>query len=290
MEGIYYAFLFLFGIFVGSFLNVVADRSVSGESIWRGRSHCDFCKKILGIFDLIPLLSFITSRGKCRSCEAKLSFWYPISEIMTGLLFMLAYAAAGGFNVKFVFNLIVFCFFIVLFLTDAKYRLIPNVVVIPGIIFAFLFLTFIRVYAALSYYLQWLNDPIGNHLIQTGFWWDQVLFMFKGLGLQVFTALLIAGFFWILVWLTKGRGMGGGDITLGLLIGLFNEAKMNEFPMNVLAIFLGFLIGAVYALVLVVLRKKGMKDTLAFGPFLIIGSVVALVFGRLISDWYLGIL
>ena len=91
-------------------------------------------------------------------------------------------------------------------------------------------------------------------------------------------------FFLSLIKITRGMGMGGGDVKLGFLIGLFNG-----FPVNIIAIFVGFLSGALVSLVLVLLKKRSMKDTIAFGPFLIFGSILSLVFGQQILNWYIGL-
>lgn len=285
MELIYYIFLFLLGLFAGSFLNVVADRSITGESILFGRSHCDKCKKLLTFRDLIPLLSFLIHRGKCRSCSTKLSFWYPLSELLTGFAFVLALYVSKGFTILFFFLIVVLSFFVVLFLTDVKYYLIPTKVVVPAIVFLFLFGVLSRVYSLGEYYLRLQGDTFGRYLLNVGFWNIQAEAIIKSYGIQLLSAVFIGLFFWLLVLITKGCGMGGGDITLGFMIGLFNE-----FPRNILAIFLGFLFGAMYSLPLVLLKKKGMKDIVPFGPFLIAGSVVALVFGPELVNYYLNLL
>ncbi len=282
MELTYYVFLFLSGLFAGSFLNVIADRSVSGESFLFGRSHCDKCGKLLNFPDLIPLLSFTLNRGKCRSCSTKLSFWYPISELITGIAFAGALYISKGFNIYFFLLVVMFSFFIILFLADAKYYLVPTKVIIPAIVFLFLFGVLSRVYALVEFYFRLKNDTLGRYLLNVGYWNVQAVYILKTYGIQVLSALLIALFFWFLVYITKGRGMGGGDILLGLLIGLFND-----FPHNLLGIFLGFVFGAAFSLPLVLLKIKGMKDTVPFGPFLILGSIVALLFGPQLVEYYL---
>jgi prepilin signal peptidase PulO-like enzyme (type II secretory pathway) len=286
MDALFYILTFISGLFFGSFLNLVADRSVRGESILFGRSHCEKCNTTLTLRDLIPLLSFGLAKGKCRHCSDKLSGMYPLSEFITGLAFVGVAYISGVFKftgttfmdtasvVSFLFLLVVVCFFIVLFLTDIKYRLIPNNVVIPGIIFILLFLIGSAVYISITNYFGLKDDPLGKYLLQVGYWHSQVLAVLRTLSVYLISAFLIGFFFWFLVFITKGRGMGGGDIKLAVMIGLFNG-----FPANVLAIFLGFFFGAVYSILMIVIRQKTVKDTIAFGPFLIIGSLVAFVFG-----------
>jgi leader peptidase (prepilin peptidase) / N-methyltransferase len=280
-----YFLTFILGLFTGSFLNVVADRSVSEESIVFGRSHCDKCRKNLGPKELVPLLSFFLFGGRCRHCGVKLSLWYPVSEFLTGVVFAGVLYLSKGFNLNFGFLIIVASFYIILFLTDAKYRLIPNKIVIPAIVFTLLFNLFQLVYTLITYYHNLNGDELGKYLIKSGFFQSQMVYMIKIYGVDLLSALGIALFFLFLVFITKGRGMGGGDITLGLLIGLFNK-----FPNNILGIFLGFLFGTVFVLPLVVLKIKKLKDTVPFGPFLILGSVVAYVFGAALLDWYFNLL
>lgn len=260
---LFYVLLFIFGLFVGSFLNLVADRVVIGEQIWRGRSHCDFCKTVLKIRDLIPVFSFLTSRGKCRYCEQKLSLSYPLSELFTGCLFVLAGVSSGilaglpyssGVALDphrlffFTYLLVVFSFYAVIFLADAKYQIIPTKVLVFGVVF-------VLVARILFFGLSWAT------LISTG-------------GL--------VAFFWLLFAITRGRGMGFGDVRLALLIGLFND-----WPYNVLGIFGAFVLGSVFSIFLMVLGKKGMKDKIAFGPFMILGSLLAVIFGDVFLMWWL---
>ena len=277
--------IFLIGLFVGSFLNVISDRVVRNEAIFFGRSHCDTCKHKLAPKDLVPLLSFIFIKGKCRYCKTKLSVYYPTAEILTGLVFVLAYFT------KSVLPAVVFCAYIVLFLTDAKYTLIPNKVVIPAIIFVFGFLLVTNIYTLFSLRTNLENDAlgkykgsIGKYLLRTDFYNARVAETLKHLGLTLFSSLSISLFFIFLIFITKGRGMGGGDVTLGFLIGLFNG-----FPTNILAIFLGFLFGTIFSLGLILTKQKSIKDTIPFGPFLIVGSVVAYFFGKQLLSWYFGL-
>jgi len=254
---VFYAFCFIFGLFVGSFLNVVADRLVSGESIWFGRSHCDFCQKILGAIDLVPVLSFFSTFGLCRYCKQKLSITYPLSEVLTGGMFLLSAFSArvfvGDFYIggrsllMFAYFVIVSCFYIIIFLADAKYQIIPTKVVVPAIIF------------------------VGAFYLILGFEIADLI-----------SAFSLGGFFWGLYIVTKGKGMGFGDVRLALLIGLFNR-----FPNNVLAIFMSFISGAVFSVILMIFGKKGMKDKIAFGPFMLLGSVLAFILGDVFFSWYL---
>jgi leader peptidase (prepilin peptidase) / N-methyltransferase len=291
IANIYYLFLFIAGTFFGSFFNLISDRLIKGDKIIFGRSKCDFCKKPLGFKNLIPIISFIIQKAKCSFCKRKISFYYPFSEALTGFSFVLAgyisnFAKASIFPnfLLFLYYVIIFCFFIIMFLTDLKYCLIPDVVVIPAIVFVLLSNIVYRIYEIRSLYQRLSVDNFGVYLIKAGYWTNQLNYALKDFGYLILTSILIALFFLFLVWITKGRGMGLGDVKLGLLIGL-----INGFPLNILAIFLGFFIGAIYSTVLMALKKKTLKDTVAFGPFLITGSIIALVYGSNLLNWYVNL-
>ena len=281
--------LFVLGLFVGSFLNVVADRSAKGTSYLKGRSKCDDCEKELTVKDLVPLFSYMFLKGKCRYCNTKLSWYYPFSEFLTGFIFVGLAVYMRVFSVgnpdiwfSYFYLITVLCLMVTLALSDLKYRLIPNSIVYPAIAFVILMTVVAFVAWAYTSYNAMNSDPFGKYLIQVGYWRDQMYMVARSIGLTFLSAFAIALFFWFLIFVTKGKGMGGGDLKLGFLVGMFNG-----FPGNIAAIFIGFILGALYSLILVVLRKKSMKDTIPFGPFLILGSVVAFVFGRTLIEYYL---
>ena len=288
---LYYILIFVAGAVFGSFFNVVADRTVSGESILFGRSKCDHCKKPLKAKNLFPIFSFLFQKGKCSECGQKLSWYYPFSEIVSGLIFVgVAHYTQVFQNFGWVYLLAffylvsVFSVYLIIFLTDVKYRIIPDKVVYAGIWFVLLF--FIS-YTVINIYLTYkamAADDFGKYLIASGFFTQQVIAVLKSFGIMLLSSLGIALFFLLLIFITRGRGMGGGDVKLGFLIGL-----VNAFPTNVLGIFLGFFLGALFSLVLILFKRKTIKDTIAFGPFLILGSVVAFFFGDVILNWYGGL-
>ena len=289
MSLLIYIGAFLIGLFFGSFLNLIADRVVRGEQVLKVRSHCESCNKPLKAKNLIPVLSYIFQKGKCSHCSAKLSLYYPLSEVLTGLAFVYALYTSNLIEnpgvlrvLGFINILVIFWAYIILFLADAKYRLVPDKVVLPAIVFAFLMPLAILGYSLFMYRSQLLNDKFGLYLIDAGFWHLQVASVLRSILVVLGSSLGIGMFFLLLVLVTGGRGMGGGDIRLGILIGLFNG-----FPGNILAVFLGFVIGALYSIVLLLFRRKGLKDTIAFGPFLLLGSLISYQWGSLIINWYL---
>ena len=142
-----------------------------------------------------------------------------------------------------------------------------------------------KVLTSVNLYTTMRADVIGKYLIEVGHWKTLVLRDFRGVGLDILSALGIAGFFWSLVFVTRGRGMGAGDISLGGLVGL-----VNGFPNNILAVFLGFVFGSIFSIPLVILGKKKMKDAIAFGPFLLAGSIFCLLYGNQVINWYSSLL
>lgn len=279
----YFLIIFILGLCVGSFLNVLIYREAQDELAllkkgkkktgrlpdWiAGRSYCDHCRKKLAWFDNIPLLSFILLKGRCRYCRKKISPQYPLLELLVGLEFIWVYFLIQG-QVNFFSRFEGFYSFLSLLvwlglgaclaailIADWRWRIIPDSAVFGAIFLALL--------------------KIGIDYRYTGM-----------IDFSFFTAALLAGlFFSALVWLTKGKGMGIGDIKLAFLIGL-----LLGFPRTIIAISLAFLTGAVSGVILILLGKKGLKSQIAFGPFLIIGLLGALVWGEktaslLLNFWW----
>ncbi len=286
-----YTFLFIVGLFVGSFLNVIADRSYRNESFVRGRSKCDKCDTTLAPRDLLPLVSFYLLRGRCRYCSNPLSMSYPISESLTGVAFVLIGVITSITKVttpfaylNFAYLLLILCIFIVIVLADAKYTIIPNGAIYTGVVVSILYYISNFSFRLVSIYSALSDNDFGQYLLKVGYFNDVIKESVLDLGGVFLTAFLISLFFLALIILTKGRGMGGGDLKLGFLIGL-----VNGFPYAILAIFLGFVYGALYSLVLIVLKRKSIKDTIPFGPFLVLGSITALLFGVELVKIYMNI-
>ncbi|RJR26323.1 prepilin peptidase [candidate division WWE3 bacterium] len=288
MGYVYYFFVFVAGTFFGSFLNLVSDRIITGETILTGRSKCDHCNKPLEPGNLIPVLSYILQKGKCGFCAAKLALYYPLSEILAGLLLVFSAYKSGLFQNYSVTSLLMFVylsvslyFFLILFLTDAKYSLLPDKIVFSAVFFVLFSIILLTAIDLFFYYNQLAEDSFGKYLLQAGLWDYEVVSALRRMIILLISSFSISAFFLFLIFITKGRGMGGGDVKLGFLIGLFNG-----FPNNILAIFLGFLFGAVFSLMLIALKRKTIKDVIPFGPFLIMGSLVALNWGNEIMNWY----
>lgn len=237
----------VFGLFFGSFFGVLIDRIPKGESVLWGRSHCDFCKKPLRWFELIPVISFMLQRGRCVRCKKKLSISYPMLEFVTAALFVLVAAFSP---LPFV-DIILFSCLLLLFVTDLKYELLPDIWIIGGIIAA----------AARLFMLYGITSLLVPYFL---------------------SALGAAAFFWSIWAITRAKGMGFGDVKLAPLLGL-----MLGFPLTLIGLFGAFLTGAIVGVILILSGKKRMKSHVPFGPFLIGSTVVVFLFAQpFLSLWY----
>jgi len=247
--GLMSLFVFLFGLMVGSFLNCVIYRLEKEESFLKGRSYCPRCKHKLGLLDLIPVLSFMWLRGRCRYCHEKISVQYPLVEIATGLLFLLTYKLQPT-----TYNFIIVPFMVAIFVYDLKHYIIPDKVIYPAIAVALACST-LKV-APLTFNVE--------HAVE-----------------YALSAFGAAAFFLAIVLISRGKWMGVGDIKLAFLMGL-----ILVYPNILVALFLAFLIGAIIGVGLMVFGKKTIKSEVPFGPFLVAGTFIALFFGKEIINWY----
>ena len=224
---------------------MVVYRLNHGCSPLKGRSFCPECKKKIGMIDNIPLLSFILLKGRCRFCQKPISPYYPLTELVTGLAFLLSRYIFLDFAL--VYRLFIVVVFIILFFSDLRFGTLPDWISLPAIILT----------GGLYFFGKFgqINDP-----------W-----------LAALGALL---FFLLLVFITRGKGMGIGDLKLVFLIGL-----VLGFPKTVIALWLAFLTGALTGVILVLAKKKTLKQTVPFGPFLIASTIIADVWGERL--WYL---
>lgn len=286
---VWFALCFFVGAFVGSFLNVLVDRFYQGQNPFWGRSKCDFCDKSLSVKHLIPIFSFLFLKGRCAYCKKSLSLYYPFSEVLTGLFFVFALYISNFWRHQGVLNFllwvyyaIIFASFAAIFLSDLKYQIIPNQIIYFLIIFIFVWQTCSIIFWSYEYKSILQSDELGKYLLQTDFYKINVLAQVKGFLYNILSGVGISLFFYTLIVLTKGRGMGGGDVKLGLVIGLFNG-----FPNGIIAVFLAFLLGSIVSLGLMLVSKKGLKDVIPFGPFLILGSMLSLIYGDWIFTTYI---
>ena len=253
---LYLILFFILGSAVGSFLNVVSDRVTKGESIL-GWSYCDHCRTTLTALDLIPLISFIGLGARCRFCSRKISWQYPIVETVTGVLFVLAFFVLAGAGELTIINLGYWLFLIsvmvVVAVVDFKYSLIPTTFV------------FLASLVALFYsYFSLAPNVFIEHIL---------------------AAFATSLFFLLIVVISRGRGMGQGDIVLAFLMGM-----VLGYWGTAVALFLSFLTGACVALLLIALHKKKFGETVPFAPFLVFGFMVSGFWWQQIINWYFGML
>jgi prepilin signal peptidase PulO-like enzyme (type II secretory pathway) len=257
-------FLFVFGLIIGSFLNVVISRTVWGEDWVRGRSRCDRCKKPIAWYDNIPLLSYVMLLGKCRYCHKKIAIQHPLIELMTAFLFVWWYVIGFTFFqlveaplsiIQPGFWLVVGILMLTIFAADWMYQIIPDFANFTLIGLAFVY----RLYLSAVGIMRWED-----------FWFA----LLTGIGMMLFLGALWA--------YTKGRGMGFGDVKFALGMGI-----LLGWPRALIALLLAFWLGALVGTLFLVFKVKKMKDKIAFGPFLIIGTGIALVFGNYLWSAYL---
>lgn len=260
--------LFFFGLIIGSFLNVVGFRY--GTLSLGGRSFCPKCKKTLSWIELIPLVSFLIQRGKCRGCHKKISWQYPVVELLTGISFLLPvyfykyysfppHEYQGLLSVSW---LLIALAMIVLSIIDLRQMIIPDGANIFLAIMGFV-LIFFNSTSFLKNYSEWLPGPgsvLSNHLLG---------------------AIIGAGVLGIIVFLSWGRAMGMGDVKLAGAMGL-----ILGWPDITLALALAFLVGGVWASILLLSRKKKLKTMVPFGPFLVIGFWMEALLGYQLLNWY----
>ena len=258
MLALFTVFFFIFGIIIGSFLNVVILRYNTGMGI-DGRSQCFSCGKDLRWFELVPLFSYLILRGKCARCKSKISWQYPLVEFMTGIVFafiflkysyLLAFSS-GSFVIALLFTLTAASLLIVIFVYDLRHKIIPD-----GLVYALALLAFIRLFVEVP------------HL------WT------RGTAADFLAGPLLAAPFAILWLVSKGMWMGFGDAKLALAMGWILGIER-----GFTAVMFAFWIGAAVSLVIIVVQKarlRGdgkqltMKSEIPFAPFLILG--LALIF------------
>lgn len=240
-----YIIIFLYGIVIGSFLNVCIFRIPKQENIVKIRSHCMNCGYQLKWYDLVPVFSYLCLGGKCRSCKQKISVQYPLIELLNGVLYCTVFAVYG-ISVEALLYALLASALITLSVIDFRTYEIP-----VGINIFILTLGLIRI---VTDYADWLDYAVGF--------------------------FLVSGFLYIIHLVTKGRGIGGGDIKLMAVSGLLLGWKQ---------ILLAFVLGCIIGSVIHIVRMKmsGQGHMLAFGPYLSVGIMISALAGNQMIAWYL---
>jgi len=275
---LFYVCVFGIGLSFGSFLNVLVYRLHKNKSIL-GRSHCPKCGHKIDWYDNIPLFSFIFLGGRCRHCKKNISWEYFFVELITGLLFIFSVSRiAGNYKVLsfledlpnlyhylgFIFNVlsnwITIFVLVFIFIYDLKYQEIKDRILIPGI--------------ALVFYLNVFLPVLGKI--------PSRLMVLSRMTSIIVAVLLPVLFFLAQYYLTKKKGIGLGDLRIGALMGV----ALVRLKLVALALFISYVVGSVVCLILLIFKKKRLKSQIPLGPFLVIGTFVALFWGEKIINWY----
>lgn len=241
------AILFILGIIIGSFLNICIYRLPKGQSVISPPSNCPVCNTHLKPLELIPVLSYLFLRGKCRYCSASFSLRYPVVEFLTGILFVSCFHVVG-MGSELIRFLILTSFLIVITFIDYDHQLILDKVLI----------WFAGIGILMNLYIGYPNIT------------DMIIAAVTGGGVMLVIAVITRG------------GMGGGDIKFVAVLGLWFGLKF-----IILTLFLSFVIGGLGSVVLLLFKFKGRKDFIPFGPFIAIGALITALYGVEIIRWYL---
>lgn len=244
-------FILLFGLLIGSFLNVCIYRIPRGESIVFPPSHCTSCGHKLRPIDLVPVFSYIFLKGRCRYCGKKISMRYPMVETMNAAAYLLCYLRFG-LTLNFVKFALLLSILIAVAFIDFDHGIIPE-------------------------YIMIFASAAGIILDIIGYKFNTGLLNF------LYGALIGGGVILLIVVLTGG--MGGGDVQLMAVVGLFLGFKN-----TVLTLLLSFIIGGAAGATLLLLKKKSRKDYIPFGPWIAVAAIIAAFLGDSIVNWYISLL
>jgi len=248
-------FVFIFGLCIGSFLNVCIYRLPESKSIVHPRSMCPNCGALIRWYDNIPILSYIALRGKCRHCSVSIPLRYPVVELISGVFALGVYLKYGIRFEALIYYAFIATLLVITFI-DIDHQIIPDVITLPGI----------PIFFVASFALA------------------QITFVESILGILVGggSLFLVA---WLYQLLTKKEGMGGGDIKLLAMIGAIIGWKGVFFT-----IFLASAIGTLTGLLIMLKTRKTMKLAVPFGPFLALGGISYILFGPQLINWYFNLL
>lgn len=259
MSPYFYSLIIILGLVVGSFLSALTYRLPRNKSVTFGRSFCDHCKRKIRWYDNIPLISYLALRGECRNCSKKISLRYPLIELFTAVLFLVFTYTL--FNCKDTLNSEILCdlrsllgnwvipyllfilsMVITIFIIDLEHKIIPD-----NIVFYLFIVTFLVFLAS--------SSPTLIPRLVSAF------------GSSMFLLLIHL--------LTKGRGMGLGDVKLALFVGL-----LLGWPKTLTWLYLSFVIGALIGLMLIMFKKAKFGKQIPFGPFMILSLIITLIWGN----------
>lgn len=258
-------FLAWFGLAFGSFVNALVWRVKTNKNL-NGRSQCPDCKKTLLARDLIPVLSWLLLRGKCRYCRRRISWQYPAVELAGALTFVASYyywpveLTGVGNWLLFVTWLASSVGLLALAVYDFRWMLLPNRILYPT--------ATVALTGRLAYLIAFESDKA------------------QGILNLLLSVAVASGVFYFLYMVSSGRWIGFGDVRLGLITGVLLADPAKSFLM----IFIASILGTLFVLPAMIRNQKKLTSKLPYGPFLIIGTAISLLFGQGITDWYLNLL
>ncbi|MGC9611241.1 MAG: prepilin peptidase [Minisyncoccia bacterium] len=294
MTAFFFGLLFVFGLIIGSFLNVLVFRYNPAGKLFdadrlSGRSRCPYCNRELNASELVPLWSFFIQKGRCRECKHKLSFQYPILEFLSGAIFAgvpffiakfygLGISYFANFRLDFFYYALAFLWtlsfltWLVIAIIDLREYVVPNelnvLLAVLGIMIGAILVIYAGKFSPFreSFLGQYrlIFSPFGNLIL------NRLLGMFAG-----------GAFFGLLIFLSRGRGMGMGDVKLAAASGL-----LLGWPDIALAAIIAFILGGFIGGIFLVLDKKTMKDRLPFAPFFVAGIFIMILFGHALIGGY----
>jgi prepilin signal peptidase PulO-like enzyme (type II secretory pathway) len=253
-----YILSFVFGTIFGSFFNVIVYRAGQAGPTWvKGRSQCEFCQHPLAWYDNIPLLSFIFLKGQCRYCQHPISWQHPLVELATGLVFVFSAYLALSSSLFLVLSLplilLINSVLWLILLFDLQYMAIPNFLLIASAVLALI-----------------------NYLLNPG-----LINLIPSLAASFISLIFFIFLRFITRLITGKKGMGLGDIYLVVPL-----TFLLGYPRAVVGVFFAFIIGGVWGIILLLLKKKKMGQRVPFGPFLVIGTWIAMAWGNQIWQAY----
>jgi leader peptidase (prepilin peptidase)/N-methyltransferase len=245
--------VFLFGLCVGSFLNVCIHRLPRGGSLLRPRSKCPGCEYELSWYDNIPVVSYVFLLGRCRKCHSRINLRYPVVELLTALVFLWHYQVFD-LSALMVVRLLFACALIVLFAIDLEHQILPNLITLPGIAAGLVF--------SLAFPPGVLDAVIGA-AIGGGVLWliGEAYYRYSG-----------------------QEGMGGGDVKMLAMVGAFLGWKL-----VLVTLIVSSFAGSILGILLIASRRGNMKQALPYGTFLAVGALFASLYGERVVDWYTGL-
>lgn len=245
------AALFFLGLFAGSFFNVLIYKIPRKLKIFGPYCICFSCSRPMSLISSFPILAYIFRKHRCINCSKKLPIQSIIHELLTGLLYVLAYSIFG-ISINTLTGIILSSILLVVSFIDWEFMIIPNIIVLP----------FTIVGLALS--------TLNITLVNPAKWWLPLAFCTGSFA------------FMLIVHLIYPKGMGLGDVKLALMLGAFLVKNV------IVGLFLGFLIGAIAGIIFILFKKKTLKAYIPFGPFISIGGLIAFFAGNYLSGWYAG--